>query len=157
MKKHFFKFGLSAAVLLILITGCGDAADKTTDATTADGTTTQQSSSSNANDSRLKKLSDLVNKNVPVKVDEMTTLTGTSVPSPNTLQYEYKVEQVVKADLDETKMPGIIESAKPDLIQNAKTNSEMELLRELNTKLIYLYKDVNGDELYRIEVKGDEY
>lgn len=87
----------------------------------------------------------------------MTTLTGTSVPSPNTLQYEYKVEQVVKADLDETKMPGIIESAKPDLIQNAKTNSEMELLRELNTKLIYLYKDVNGDELYRIEVKGDEY
>lgn len=36
MKKHFFKFGLSAAVLLILITGCGDAADKTTDATTAE-------------------------------------------------------------------------------------------------------------------------
>lgn len=136
MKQRILKFGSALIIAAIAIAGCTD---------------------SSGSENKMEKLSELVNKNVPFKVDDVTTLTGTSVPAPNTLQYEYNVEEITKADLDETKLPGIIESMKPGMIENAKTNKEMELLRELNTNLIYVYKDVNGDELYRIEIKGDEY
>lgn len=152
MKNQFSKFFLATSISALIITGCGNVAEKPTDETA-----TERKSDSNTDDSKLKKLSDLVNKNVPFKVDDITTLTGTTIPAPNTLQYEYKVAEIKKADLDETKLPGIIESLKPGLIENAKTNKEMELLRELNTNLIYLYKDVNGDELYRVELSGNEY
>lgn len=94
----------------------------------------------------LVKMSEEINKNCPVMVDEATRLDSVSVVDSKSVQYNYSVMTINKdsltVDLEEVKA-----FLKNNSQSNLDTIKQMELYREKKIPLNYHYNDKNGKYL----------
>lgn len=92
-------------------------------------------------DKKIALLADEINKTCPISVDQFTTLKNV-VPLPNkTLQYNYILVGITKA---EVKMDTVKKYIFPNILENIKTNPQMEEFRKNNINFNYHYVDKNG-------------
>jgi len=96
--------------------------------------------------SDLVKMSEELNKNCPVMVDEMTRLDSISVVDSKVVQYNYTVVAVSKDSLI-TDLEGIKAFLKNNSQNNLDTIKKMEFYRENKIPMKYYYNDKNGKYL----------
>jgi len=94
------------------------------------------------------------NKNLPEMIDRVTRLDNTIAVPGNTLIYNYTLFNNSGAVIDTSR---IIESLKPRIINNVKTNDEMKFFRDNEVTLVYKYSDSTGVPLMEIRVTPDDY
>jgi len=92
-------------------------------------------------DSQLEKVAEAMNKTLPVKVDEYMTLDHVSALKNKTIQYEYSLVDLTKA---EVKLDTVKKYIFPPILENIKTNPTMEVMRKGKVTFKYRYKDKDG-------------
>lgn len=95
-----------------------------------------------------------LNKSCPIMVDAETRLDNALAMPQNTFQYNYTLVNWVKDSID---LPALEEYIKPNIVNNAKTNPQMKVMRDNNVILNYYYKDKDGVFLFNITVKPADY
>jgi len=92
-------------------------------------------------DSQLEKVAEDMNKTLPIKIDEYMTLDRVSALKNKTIQYEYSLKDLTKA---EVKLDTVKKYIFPPILENIKTNPTMEVMRKGKVTFRYSYKDKNG-------------
>lgn len=95
-----------------------------------------------------------LNKSCPVNVDSETRLDNTIALPGKIFQYNYTLLNLDKSNADTISMKNYLE---PNIINQLKTNPQMNFQREHKWTLNYLYKDKNGLFLLLIKVTPDKY
>lgn len=93
------------------------------------------------------------NKSCPMTVDSQTRLDNAFVASDNVFQYNYTLINLIKEQIDLPTLYG----AKPEIINDVKTNPALKFFRENNITLRYSYKDKTGQFVALIEVAPTDY
>lgn len=105
-------------------------------------------------DKQLVEFANEFNKNCPMTIDENTTLKN-AVALPNkTIQYNYILVGITKA---EVKMDTVKKYIFPGILQNVKTNPDMKLFRDNKVTLNYYYCDKNGVFVTEYVIKPEMY
>ncbi|WP_085905600.1 type II secretion system pilot lipoprotein GspS-beta [Kiloniella majae] len=91
-----------------------------------------------------------INKNLPMQVDELTTLEAVSSEGA-ALVYNYKVD--VKKD--ETDLDVFTSEVKKNLMATMCGKEPFSKLYSAGASYIYLYSDTSGDELTEITIDAD--
>ena len=105
-------------------------------------------------DKQLSEIASEMNKTCPMNIDEYTTLKNVIVLSNKTVQYNYILIGITK---EEVKIDTVKIYVFPGILQNAKTNPEMKLLRDNKVTLNYSYSDKNGEFVTKYIVKPEMY
>ena len=95
-----------------------------------------------------------LNKTCPVMIDQYTRLDNALALPGNSLQYNYTLVDLTKAEVNLDTVKKYLE---PSIINNIKTNPDMKMYRENKTQMIYYYKDKNGEFVYKFVVTPDMY
>lgn len=93
----------------------------------------------------------------PQQIDEITTLDSISVPVDNTVQYNYGITSITKAEVTEEVKTQAANETKAKMLEEAKKNKDMQVFRDHKVNLNYVYRDKNNEEIYRFTISGDEY
>jgi len=105
-------------------------------------------------DKQLVQLANELNKNCPMSVDQYTTLKN-AVPLPNnTLQYNYTLVEVTKAEIQ---IDTVKKYVFPGLLENAKTSPQLKYFRDNKVTLNYNYTDKNGVFVTEYTIKPEMY
>jgi hypothetical protein len=105
-------------------------------------------------DKQLVEFANEFNKNCPMNIDEYTTLKN-AVALPNkTIQYNYILVGITKA---EVKIDTVKKYVFPGVLQNVKSNPEMKFFRDNKVTLNYYYSDKNGEFVTQYVVKPEMY
>jgi len=104
-------------------------------------------------DKRLMEIVNEVNKVCPMMVDSLTRLDNTISVPPKTLQYNYTLG-FSKEDVDISILKNHLES---NVVNNARTNPDMQYIRNNNVTIQYYYKDYEGNYLFTITVTPKQY
>lgn len=100
----------------------------------------------------LRALSGEVNKGCPMQLDAYTTLSTTVILPPRTLRYVYSL------DLPEDEEVAEIRSKlMPVVMQQVRTNPDMQQLRDWEVVFSYQYKAPDGTHLFDFEVTPEDY
>jgi hypothetical protein len=95
-----------------------------------------------------------LNKNLPIMMDSETRLDSTmALPGK---EYVYSIS-LINYTIDEINIEEFEKKIKPNLINNARTNSNMEIFRNNNVTLIYVYRDKNMNEIVTVKVTSKDY
>ena len=108
----------------------------------------------NSFDKVLVKTANELNKNLPMMMDSETRL-DTTMALPGK-EYVYYIS-VINYTVDEIDIEIFGNEIKPNLLNNVKTNSNMETFRENNVTLSYVYRDKNKNEIIRIKITPEDY
>ena len=95
-----------------------------------------------------------LNKSCPVAVDSETRLDNTVALPDKTFQYNYTLVNVDKSQADTISMKNFLE---PNILNQVKTNPQMQYQRDHKWILNYLYKDKKGIYLLMVKVTPDKY
>lgn len=95
-----------------------------------------------------------LNKTCPVMVDQYTRLDNAVALPDNSVQYNYTLVSTTKSEVN---MDTVMKYIKPSIINNVRTNPDLKLYRENNTTMVYSYKDMNGEFVYKLSVTPDMY
>lgn len=87
-------------------------------------------------------------------IDAETRLDNAIALPPNTIQYNYTLINMDKATADTVAMKNYVE---PSIVNNIRTNPQMEFQREHKTTMNYYYKDRNGQYLFLVSVTPEQY
>jgi hypothetical protein len=105
-------------------------------------------------DSILVEAANELNKNLPIMMDSETRLDSTmALPGK---EYVYFISLINYA-VDEIDIEDFEKEIKQNLINNARTNSSMEIFRNNNVTLIYVYRDKNMNEIVTVKVSSKDY
>lgn len=105
-------------------------------------------------DKQLVEFANELNKNCPMTMDEYTTLKNVVALPDKTIQYNYILTGITKA---EVKIDTIKKYVFPGILQNVKSNPEMKFFRDNKITLSYYYSDKNGVYVTRYVVKPEMY
>lgn len=105
-------------------------------------------------DTKLADFADEFNKTCPMTVDEYTTLKNVVALPNKTIQYNYVLVGINKADVQ---LDTIQKYFFPTVLENVKTNPGMQLFRENEVTLNYYYSDQNGVFVTQYVIKPDMY
>lgn len=105
-------------------------------------------------DSYLTSVSHEVNKQCPILVDRETRLDNSVVLPGKVFQYNYTLVNLDKSQVDVDEAQKTIA---PNLISNIKSNPDMNEFRENKVKIIYSYRDKNGQFLFKILITPEMY
>jgi hypothetical protein len=94
-----------------------------------------------------------LNKTCPQQVDKDTRLDSASVHINKTFRYNYTLQ--FPKDSIEVEM--LVLSVKPLMVNNVKTNPDLQLFRDNDVIFEYYFRDMNEDFLTRIEIAPEEY
>src|SRR5687768_6165196 len=92
-------------------------------------------------DNFMKHTASELNKICPTQVDRDTWLDSASVLANKTFRYNY----TLGFDKDSIEVEMFVISVRPLMLNNVKTNSDLQLFRENNVNFEYYFKDLNGD------------
>lgn len=92
-------------------------------------------------DKELSSIASEINKNCPSNIDQFTVLTSVVALPNKTLQYNYSINNITKA---EVKLDTVKKYLFPSILQNVKTSPEMKSFRDNQVTLNYRYSDKNG-------------
>lgn len=95
-----------------------------------------------------------LNASCPMMVDSETRLDNVMAAPDTGFQYFYTLVNMEKASID---LEGARSFLTPQIVNNIKTNPEMEFLRKHETTFKYTYKDKDGNWLLTIVVTPDMY
>ena len=95
-----------------------------------------------------------INKTCPIVIDSETRLDNTLALPDNTFQYNYTLLNIELSNADTA---GLRSYLKENIINQAKTNPQMQYQRDHDWILNYYYKDKNGMFLILIVVKPEMY
>ena len=105
-------------------------------------------------DKQLVQMSNELNKNCPIMVDQFTRLDNTLVLPNKTLQYNYTLVETAKAEFN---LDTVRKYVEPDIISNVRTNPDMKFLRDKNVSFNYNYRDKNGEFVWKLAISPDDY
>jgi polyphosphate kinase len=94
-----------------------------------------------------------MNKKLPQMVDEQTRLDKVTAGSGK-LTYFFSLPDSVKSNLD---LADFENKLQPKAIENYKTNSTMNTLREQKVILDYEYKDKNGEIVFKTSISPKDF
>jgi hypothetical protein len=94
-----------------------------------------------------------LNKTCPQQVDHDTRLDSASALSNKTFRYNYTLQ--FPKDSIEVEM--LVLSVKPLMLNNVRTNADLQLFRENDVIFEYYFKDQHGEFLTRITISPEEY
>ncbi|MFV5686791.1 zinc-ribbon domain-containing protein [Flavobacterium sp. GB2R13] len=105
-------------------------------------------------DKQLAEMANEINKTCPMNIDEYTTLKNVVALPNKTVQYNYILVGITKA---EVKLDTVKRYVFPGVLQNVKTNPAMKFFRENKVTLNYYYSDKNGEYVTEYIVKPEMY
>lgn len=105
-------------------------------------------------DKIMKHTASELNKTCPQQVDKDTRLDSASVHKNKTFRYNYTCLNFNKDSMD---VEMFAMSVKPAMINNAKTNPDLQLFRDNNVILEYYFRDGLGKFMTRVEIVPAEY
>jgi hypothetical protein len=105
-------------------------------------------------DKQLVEFANEFNKNCPMNIDEYTTLKNVVALPNKTVQYNYILVGITKA---EVKIDTVKKYVFPGVLQNVKSNPEMKFFRDNKVTLNYYYSDKNGEFVTEYVVKPEMY
>ena len=105
-------------------------------------------------DKQLMEIANELNKTCPMRIDQYTTLKNVAALPNKTLQYNYILEGMTKAQIN-------IEDAKknlfPTILKNVRTNPDMKLFRDNKVTLKYYYSDKSGEYVTEYKILPEMY
>jgi hypothetical protein len=133
METYLFSFRriVTVVIFIIFITGCG-----------------------NSLENKLKEAAIELNKSCPMMVDSETRFDSAMTVSSSEFQYNYTLVNLKPDDIDPEQL---IEVLKPLLVNNIAINPDLNMFRDNDVTLTYLYKDMNGDFFAKIPVTPADY
>jgi glutathione peroxidase-family protein len=105
-------------------------------------------------DKQMMKAAEEINKNCPFMVDQDTRLDNTVAGPGKEFIYNYTLVNYGEDEVDKEELQNYIT---PFLINNIKTNEEMENFRSNKVSLTYSYKDKSGIFLFSVKIKPSDY
>ncbi len=105
-------------------------------------------------DNQMIEFSNEINRNCPINVDAYTILKNAIVLPNKTFQYNYMLVGVSK---EEVNLEILKELVFPPILQNAKTNPDMKIIRDNQVTLKYYYTDENGAFVTEYVVEPEMY
>ncbi|MBK6523882.1 MAG: hypothetical protein IPG08_17110 [Sphingobacteriaceae bacterium] len=95
-----------------------------------------------------------LNKTCPQQIDNDTRLDSASIHENKTFRYNYTCLNFNKDSMD---VEMFAMSVKPAMINNAKSNPDLQLFRDNNVILEYYFRDELGKFMTRVEIVPAEY
>ncbi len=105
-------------------------------------------------DKQLAEVANEMNKTCPMNVDEYTILKNVIALPNKTLQYNYNLIGITKAEVN---LDTVKKYVFPRVLQNVKSNPGMKLFRDNKVTLNYYYSDKNGVFVTKYIVKPEMY
>jgi ribosomal protein L40E len=105
-------------------------------------------------DAELAQMAENMNRGCPFQVDEITVLVNVRALPNKTIQYNYKLDDITKAEIN---LDTIKKYVFPSLLKNTKENPEAKSLRDKQVTIKYNYKDKNGEHVTEYVVTPDMY
>ncbi|MBF6641622.1 hypothetical protein IVB69_09020 [Flavobacterium sp. J49] len=105
-------------------------------------------------DEELAKVAEDMNRGCPFQVDEITVLVNVKALPNKTLQYNYKLNDITKAEIN---LDTIKKYVFPNLLKNTRENPEGQSLRDKQVTIKYNYSDKNGEHVTEYVVTPDMY
>ncbi|WP_317900167.1 hypothetical protein [Aurantibacillus circumpalustris] len=109
---------------------------------------------SSTSDNPLEALVSNINRICPVMLDTENRLNKVTLIEEKTVQFDLALVNISSDQFDPNMLKARIE---PMVVKEAKTNAQMEEFRTNQAVLKYNYSDKNGNFLFTIEVKPDDY
>ncbi len=94
-----------------------------------------------------------LNKTCPHQLDKETWLDSASVLDKKTFRYNYTLQ--FPKDSIEVEM--FVLSARPLMVSNTKTNTDLQVFRENEVIFEHYFRDINGVFLTKIVIAPEEY
>lgn len=113
----------------------------------------QFSGGSDAPEDVLPPLAEELNSKTPFMVDEFIRADSASTKG-NSFTYYYTITNAQKNDIDEAM---VVNTVKPLMIEEIRTNEDMALYKKLKTTIVYSYYDANGELFTNITISPDDY
>jgi hypothetical protein len=102
----------------------------------------------------MKLISKQMNQSCPKMEDKDTRLDNTETRSALTFQYNYTMVEMLRDSMDVELLNYSFETA---MINNARTNPDLEMFRKHNVTLVYSFKDKLGNFLTKISITPEKY
>jgi|SRR5690554_1583248 len=90
-----------------------------------------------------------INSRAPIKIDDQTRLDKAMAGPGDLMTYFYSLTNVAIADVDPA---AVLEDIKPKVLKSLCSNSDMQPVLQAGAKLVYVYSDMAGKEVGRINV-----
>lgn len=105
-------------------------------------------------DKNLMEIASELNKTCPLMVDSLTRLDNTIALPNKVFQYNYSLISTSKEYIDTEVLKSFLT---PRIMNDVKTNPGMKFVRDNKVTVNYSYKDINGELLFLISIKPEDY
>lgn len=95
-----------------------------------------------------------VNFKCPFMVDEDTRMDSVSIMPDSTFRYDYTLIKQTRDDID---IEGLTNYIGPRIQREATNSSTMQLHRDYKLRLVFYYRDRNGDFVTQIVLNPEDY
>ncbi|MFN3752947.1 hypothetical protein [Flavobacterium sp.] len=105
-------------------------------------------------DAELAMIAENMNRGCPFQVDEITVLVNVKALPKKTIQYNYELNDITKAEIN---LDTVKKYVFPNLLKNTKENPEGQSLRDKQVTFKYNYSDKNGEHVMEYVVTPNMY
>lgn len=105
-------------------------------------------------DKQMMQIASELNKSCPIMVDAETQLDNSVALPNNTFQYNYTLVNTETATVDISELENYLQ---PIILNNIKTNPDLKTFRDNDVIMAYNYKDKNGEHLFKLTFKPENY
>jgi hypothetical protein len=105
-------------------------------------------------DKSLIQAANQINQNLPMMLDSDTRLDSTMAFPGKIFSY---YNTIINYTVDQIDIEAFENLVRPKLINNVKTNSDMDDLRKNEVTLNYVYRDKDGIEITQIKITSNDY
>lgn len=105
-------------------------------------------------DKQMMQIASELNKSCPIMVDAETQLDNAVALPDNTFQYNYTLVNMERAKVDISELENYLQ---PIILNNIKTNPDLKTFRDNDVVMAYNYKDRNGEHLFKLIFKPENY
>jgi len=105
-------------------------------------------------DKKLLEASQEVNKNLPMMLSSGLRVDSTMALPDKTFQY---VLTLINVSKDELNLEELKKISYKEVLNNVKTSSDLKPFRDNKVTLIYLYKDKNNNEIFKLIFTYNDY
>jgi len=107
-------------------------------------------------DVTLKATSLELNEQCPMTIDEYTRLDNTETHPGKIFQYNYTLT-TEDAGVLNTDPKSLGDQIKQQSLMVVKTNADLQIFRDNEVTLVYVYNKLDGSEFFRFEILPEEY
>ena len=98
-----------------------------------------------------------INKSCPMMLDSYTRLDNAISLPPNIIQYNYTLINCEKEDFEDSDLLELKREIEPIMVNNVRTNPDLQYLRDNDVIFNYYYRDLNGVFLLNISIPPEKY